>query len=597
MFRNLKIFIEYLRKYRKQFWIGTIALFIVDLLDVTPPLIIKYGIDHLGDNDRDKKLLYAVAAYILVVLIQAFFRYWMRIGFYGMSLLVGLDLRNKLFAHIQKLSVSFFNTTKTGDIMSRATNDIEAVRGFFQHGIFILIDNILYFTYVPIILLYLSPRLTLYAVLPLLYLPFFANRMGNLIHRRFKDIQEVLSEISAKASENFSGIRVVKSFTQEENEISGFRNVNVKSYNKNLWLAKLDSFFGPFLGFSVGVDVFVVILFGGLLVISGDIKTGTLVAFYMYLRQIAWPMMGMGMVMSNFQRATASMDRLQEIFQTKPEIVEAAQPVTAFIERGEIEFKNIQFSYPHSLDRYSGKESARTRTPALTDINLKIPAGSTVLVMGPIGSGKSTLANLLVRFFDPSGGDIFIDGVNIRNYSLGRLRGSIGFVPQDIFLFADTIKENVLFGVNIGAANEQSSDVQVYTGLVQMNEVIEKLPEKYNSLLGERGVNLSGGQKQRLTLSRAIAKKPSILILDDCFSSVDFETEQAILNSLKAVLKNRTTLIISHRLAAVKLAQFIVFMEDGRVVEKGTHQELMTKKGHYARFYEYQKLKESLEGE
>ncbi|MFH1228191.1 MAG: ABC transporter transmembrane domain-containing protein, partial [Planctomycetota bacterium] len=323
MFRNIKIFLEYIRKYKKQFWIGTIALLVVDLLDVTPPLIIKYGIDHLGDTDGNRKLLYAAGVYVIVVLIQAFFRYWMRIGFYGMSLLVGLDLRNKLFSHIQKLSVKFFNTTKTGDIMSRATNDIEAIRGFFQFGIFILIDNILYFIYVPIILLYLSPRLTLYTVIPLLYLPFFANRMGNLIHKRFKDIQESLSEISAKANENFSGIRVVKSFALEEKEINEFRDVNIKSYNKNLWLAKLESFFGPFLGFSVGVDVFVVILFGGLLVIDGDISRGTLIAFYMYLRKVAWPMMGMGMVMSNFQRATASMDRLQEIFQIKPEIFDA----------------------------------------------------------------------------------------------------------------------------------------------------------------------------------------------------------------------------------------------------------------------------------
>ncbi|MFH1227867.1 MAG: ABC transporter ATP-binding protein, partial [Planctomycetota bacterium] len=256
------------------------------------------------------------------------------------------------------------------------------------------------------------------------------------------------------------------------------------------------------------------------------------------------------------------------------------------------EFRDVTFSYPHPQDKYSGKESDRAKTPVLSGINLDIPAGKTTLIMGPIGSGKTTLVNLLLRFYDTTYGDIYIDRTNIRNCALDSLRQSIGYVPQDTFLFADTIKENILFG-----KEEKTVDFKSILDLVQMKQVIDNLPEKENSLLGERGVNLSGGQKQRLTLARAIIKNPSILILDDCFSSVDFETEQSILNQLKSVLKNRTTIIISHRLAATKLSDFILFMEDGRVVEKGTHQELMARNGHYVRFYEYQKLKEALDTE
>lgn len=464
--------------------------------------------------------------------------------------------------------------------MSRATNDIEAVQRAYGMGLLITIDIILYFLTVPVIMMFLSVKLTLLSIVLFPILPFFVNRMGNLIHRRFKEIQETFSQISTHAQENFSGIRVVKSFAQEQNQIRDFDKVSAGFVKQNISLAKLEAFFLPSLRLVAGLSMLIVIYFGGLETIKGNISVGTFVAFPFYLMRLMWPMMGVGWAISIFQRAIASMQRIQEILKTEPEIKSPAVPVDQSI-KGEIEFRGVSLVYPNATG------------PALRDINLKIPAGTTVALLGPLGSGKTSLVNLISRLFEPTQGSILIDGIDIKQFALDKLRRQIGFVPQDIFLFSESIRENISFGV-MDSSSAMNKIIRA-AEISMVHSDIDGFSHKYDTMLGERGVNISGGQKQRLTLARAIIRDPKILILDDCFSSVDTETEQAILNQLKDVLKDRTSIIISHRLTVIKLVDMIVFMEDGSIVEIGSPKELLAKKGRYANFYKYYQLKESLE--
>jgi ATP-binding cassette, subfamily B, multidrug efflux pump len=460
----------------------------------------------------------------------------------------------------------------------------------------------------------LSLKLTLLSVILVPFLPFFVNRMSNLIHKKFKTIQETSSLLSNYAQENFAGIRVIKSFTQETNQINDFKTLNQSYVRQNIALAKIEAVFSPTLQTVAGLSVLIVLFFGGLEAINGRISIGTLVAFPFYLGRVLWPMMGLGWTISIFQRSSASMQRLQEILSIKPEIVSPALPTEHPI-TGTIEFRNVNLVYPQYTD------------PVLNNINLKIPAGSTIAIMGPLGSGKSSLVNLIPRFFNPSSGDILLDGRPIQNYDLGKLREQIGFVPQEVFLFSENIKENIAFGLE----DQVQADIIHAADSAMIHSDINEFPYKYDMLLGERGINLSGGQKQRITIARALIKKPRILILDDCLSSVDINTEESILRRLKDVLKNGlavrpkgvtanhgcqysasrnqdpasagkaeladhcTTIIISHRLSVVKIADIIVFMEKGQVVETGQHDELLARNGRYARFYQYQQIFSDLE--
>ncbi|MFC1524945.1 ABC transporter ATP-binding protein [Planctomycetota bacterium] len=580
MFKNLKLLWPYFKRYRRYFLFGTLVLTTVNILDVSLPLIIRYAIDHLGADNATQILLLCGIGFVVAVGLQGAGRYGFRIFFMGAARKVSRDMRNEFFGHIQTLSNKFFNTTPTGDIMSRATNDIEAVQRAYGMGVMIVTDIVLYFLTVPFIMMFLSVKLTLLSVIFFPILPFFVHRMGKLIHARFKEIQETFARISTQTQENFSGIRVVKSFVQEENQIKDFDKVSTNFVKQNMSLVKLQAFFSPSLQLIAGLSILAVIYFGGMETIKGNISTGTFVAFPFYLMKIMWPMMGIGWAISIFQMAIASMQRLREVLDVRSDIKSPALPIDHTI-KGEVEFKDIGIVYPQA-----------TR-PALHKINLKIPSGKTVALMGPLGSGKTTLVNMIPRLFDPTQGEVLIDGINIKKFAVDKLRRQIGFVPQDVFLFSESVKENISFGVSQAAS--QMKDIIRSAEISMVNADIAGFAQQYDTMLGERGVNISGGQKQRLTLARAIIKDPKILILDDCFSSVDTETEEAILQQLKDVVKGRTSIIISHRLAVVRMADLIVFMQDGRIAEMGTHKVLMAKKGRYAQFYEYHQLREEIE--
>ncbi|MDI6733008.1 MAG: ABC transporter ATP-binding protein [Planctomycetota bacterium] len=580
MFADLKMFLPYLKRYRWKLLLGILFLGVVDILDVALPLITRYAIDHISAGNVLTILLFCALGYVLVMVLQAIGRFVYRFGFQGTAVYIGRDLRRELFAHTQTLSTNFFNQTKTGDLMSRATNDIEAARHFYDGAIFIATDIILYFLTVPFIMLFLSVKLTILSVITMPILPFFAYWMSTRIHHRFKQIQETFARMSERAQENFAGARVIKSFAQEDNEIKDFAAVSSDYLRKNLALAKLEALFSPTMRLSAGLGMLIVLFFGGMEAIKGTISVGTFVAFPFYLMRLLWPMMALGMTLSIYQRAVASMQRLQEIFNTKPEITSPVNPIKKEI-KGRIEFKNVTLIYP-----------SRTGE-ALKDINLVIPEGRTVAIMGPLGSGKTSLINLITRLYEPSSGEILIDGFNVKQFALDDLSRQIAVVPQDVFLFSMNISDNIGFGISNPPVRAEKIANAARVAMVHND--IENLPDKYQTMLGERGINLSGGQKQRTTIARAVIKDPRILILDDCLSSVDVDTEEAILNNLKDILKKRTSIIISHRLPVIKFADWIIFMEDGQIVETGTHNELLKKKGRYSKFYQHQKILSELE--
>ena len=546
------------------------------------PWLIKEGIDAVVEQERRSLSLLHYPLLILgAAVFQGAFRYLWRVNIHGFSRRSESDLRDTVFRHLQRLPLSFFHRSKTGDLMSRLTNDIQAVRELLGFGSLAIVDALVVISFSLTFMILMDPWLTLWSLLALPLIPATVRLFGKHIFRWSREVQENLSSLSTYVQENLSGIRVVQAYAQEEHQIRGFAQASRETMKKNLWLATLWGVFWPLMRVIAGLAAAIVLWLGGRKVLQGSMTLGEFVAFNGYLAMLTWPLMAVGHVVNQYQRGTAALSRIIEVLDTPvaPGYEKDEAEISMRKLQGEIEFRRLRFGYQEGR-------------PVLKDVSLKIPAGATCGIIGETGAGKSTLVNLLPRLFEPPEDTVFIDGIDIRKLPLSVLRAAIGFVAQDIFLFSGTIRENVLFGAKDG---QNAKVLEEATQIAQLLPAVREFTRGFDTILGERGVRLSGGQKQRTALARAIAKDPEILILDDAFSSVDTETEDAILSQLAGFMKKRTTLLISHRVSTVQRADLIVYMGDGRFLEQGTHEELLRRQGDYYRLYQRQRLVREVE--
>jgi len=572
--KEFKDLILLVLRYKRDIILGLIALFVVDIASLIMPLIIRGTIDSLSLGIATGSLLRKYALYIVgLAFLGALFRYFWRYYIIGSSRKVEQYLRNKLFFHLQTLSASFFDRTKTGDLMARSINDIDAVRRATGPGVARSVDAVVHLVFSLAFMLYISPTLTLYTVIPLFFLAIIVMIFGKRIHNRFEKVQKGFADITEEVRESLSGIREIKAFVQEEGKIKEFKKVNEEFVDKNMSLVKIWGMFFPLIMLIGGLATALVILFGGRKVILNEVSLGDMIAFSAYLGMLTWPLMSIGWVVNLVQRGAASMGRINKILLISPEIKDEKGAVRMDIQ-GRIEYRHLSFTYP---DR---------KELALKDINLLIKPGIRLGIVGKVGSGKSTLIQLLQRIYDSSSGHLFIDNIDIRKISLSSLRKAIGVIPQESILFSTSIRENITFG------NSQISEQEIIeiTKKCKIYEEIKEFPQGLDTLVGERGITLSGGQKQRVALARAIVMNPRILILDDAFSSVDTETEEEILQNLKEIMQNRTSIVVSQRISSVKDLDFIIVLDEGRIAEKGTHGELLSLNGIYAGLYERQKM-------
>ncbi len=606
MFKNLSPLFPYLRKYRSTFLIGGLCVLCNNGIWILFPLIIRRAIDDLNLGVNRHKLLTYSLLLLAVAGIKAIFQFLTRWILIGISREIEFDLRNDLFAHLERLSYSFYQRTRTGDIMARATNDLNAVRMLVGPGIMYTANTIVFTAGALIFMLSISPKLTLFAFAPLPIFSIVVQYFGARIHERFERIQAMFSDISARAQENFSGARLIRAYVQEEAEIENFERDNTEYIGRSLKLVRLMGMLWPTLETLLGVAVVIVLWVGGREVLQHRISVGSFVAFNTYMMQLTWPIIALGWVINIFQRGTASVLRIHNILSEQSEITDAAvaapssspavgDRVGATIPsdvQGDIEFRNLSFHYGNTIlaaERGNGRSHGDEEV--LKGVNLHVPAGTSLAIVGPTGSGKSTLVSLIPRIYDAEPGMVLIDGRPIREFPLAVLRRNIGFVPQETFLFSDTIRENIAFG----AENATDDDIRRAAEAANIADEIESFPDGYNTLVGERGLTLSGGQKQRAAIARAVIRSPRILILDDALASVDTQTEDRILNHLREIMRGRTTIFISHRVSTVRNADRIAVLHDGQIVEYGTHEELIERDGYYTGLYNKQLLEEELE--
>lgn len=579
--KDINVIFKYINKYKWKYIAGILILFIVDFMNLYIPQFTGEITDGLESGTMDMHgVMFGIGKIVLVGLILALGRFGWRYYIFGSSRAIECELRNDLFAHLETLSMNYFNKNKTGDLMAHFTNDLNAIRMATGPAVITSFDaGIMTIMVLTKMILYVDLRLTLLAVIPLILLGVGGIYYGKAIEKRFDEKQQAFSELTDQVQESISGIRVIKAFVQERKELKEFAKANLKNKERNLRVVKLQAFIMPLLDILIGFSSVITLLYGGYLTIQGDITIGRFIAFNQYINMLVWPMIATGDSITFFSQGIASIKRIQNIFNEKPEIYEEkyVKPVEQL--NGKIEFKELSFRYTEE------------NTEVLKQISLTVEQGNTLAILGRTGSGKTTIANLLLRLYNAPKGSILLDGYEIREVPLKTLRENIAYVPQDNFLFSDTLQNNIAFG----SETKELELVHQAAKEANIHENIMNFPLQYATLVGERGVTLSGGQKQRSSIARALMKDAPILILDDALSAVDTDTEEQILTNLKENRKGKTTIIIAHRISTIQNADKILVLDSGIMAEYGTHEELLEKRGIYADMYEKQQLEKQLE--
>ena len=603
MFKKLKPLAPYLRRYWRPLAWGGLWVLLYNTIKVLIPFVIGHAVEDMRHGLTETKVLHHALRLLGIAVLSAVFLYLTRQVIIGVSREIEFDLRNDLFQNLERQSATFYHTHRTGDIMARTTNDLNAVRQLLGPAIMYSANTVVFTAAALPFMLHISPRLTFFAFVPLPIASVVVQYFGNRIHTRFERIQAMFSEISARAQENFSGARLIRAFAQEEAESERFELANLEYIGRSLHLVRLMAMLWPTLEFVLGLSLMITLLVGGHEVLRHRITIGQFTAFNVYMVQLTWPMIAIGWVVNLFQRGTASVVRIDELLQQKPDIADdptlisslsspllssfaagggsasppqTPPPPTTPI-HGDITFHHLNFAYIPS-------------TPVLRDINLHIPAGTSLAIVGPTGSGKSTLVNLIPRLLEAPPDAILIDHRPIRSFPLAQLRGSIGFVPQETFLFSSTVEQNI----SLGVPDAPLAEVREAAHIAHIAAEIEDFPAGFATVVGERGITLSGGQKQRSAIARAVLRSPRILILDDALASVDTATEEQILSNLREVMAGRTTILISHRVSTARNADQIAVLVDGRIAELGAHEDLISKNGYYTSLAEKQQLEEEL---